>query len=113
MDTQSPTAREETDTAASLLKVVDGVQLTVTCPDCWFWTSIDEPEMAATEPDAPGAPRPLVLPPDAPPAAPEAAGVVELLVAAEVLDEPPPPQAVTKTTKRPQAPETTAQRRVR
>jgi hypothetical protein len=52
--TQSPAAADEDGTEAIWEKVVEGVQLTVTCPDCWFWTSMDEPEMAATEPEVGG-----------------------------------------------------------
>jgi hypothetical protein len=52
--TQSPAAAEEDATVATWEKVVVAVQLTVTWPLCWFWTSMDEPEMAATEPEAPG-----------------------------------------------------------
>jgi hypothetical protein len=34
--TQSPAAAEEDGTEATWEKVVEDVQLTVTCPDCWF-----------------------------------------------------------------------------
>ena len=34
-------------------KVVDELQFTVTWPDCWLWTSIDEPDTAATDPEEP------------------------------------------------------------
>ena len=52
--TQSPTATAEAGTLTVWLNRVEAVQLTVTCPCCWFWTSIDCPVMAATEPEAPG-----------------------------------------------------------
>ncbi|HVX23405.1 MAG TPA: hypothetical protein VHB02_18835 [Acidimicrobiales bacterium] len=56
--TQSPTATAEAGTLTICVKVVDVLQLTVTWPVCWFWTSIDDPVMAATEPEAPGNERP-------------------------------------------------------
>jgi hypothetical protein len=52
--TQSPTATADAETSTIWLKVVDVVQVTVTCPESWFWTSIDDPVMAATDPEAPG-----------------------------------------------------------
>jgi hypothetical protein len=52
--TQSPTATDDAETSTIWLKVVDVVQLTVTCPDSWLWTSIEVPVMAATDPEAPG-----------------------------------------------------------
>ena len=52
--TQSPTATEEDGTVTIWVNAVDVVQLTVVWPVCVFWTSMDEPVMAATEPDAPG-----------------------------------------------------------
>jgi hypothetical protein len=84
--THSPAVTAEAVTVAVWVNAVDEVQLTVTCPDCWFWTSIDDPEMSATDPDAPGnEPPPGVL------AAPDAATVVlEVLLAVMV---PPPPHA--------------------
>ena len=51
---QSPAAAEEDGTEAIWVKVVEGVQLTVTWPDCWLCTSMDEPVMAATEPEVGG-----------------------------------------------------------
>jgi hypothetical protein len=51
---QSPATAEEDGTEATWEKVVEGVQLTVTCPVCWFWTSMDEPVTAATEPEVGG-----------------------------------------------------------
>jgi hypothetical protein len=35
---------------------VEAVQSTVVWPDCWLCTSMVVPEMAATDPEAPGAP---------------------------------------------------------
>jgi hypothetical protein len=52
--TQSPTATEDAGTVTIWVKAVDVVQLTVTWPLCWFWTSMEEPVMTATEPEAPG-----------------------------------------------------------
>jgi hypothetical protein len=52
--TQSPAATEEAATDTVSEKVVDVLQLTVTWPDCSLWTSMDDPVMAATEPEAPG-----------------------------------------------------------
>jgi hypothetical protein len=52
--TQSPAATEEAETVAVCVKAVEEVQLTVTWPLCGFWTSIVEPETAATEPEVPG-----------------------------------------------------------
>ena len=52
--TQSPAATEEAGTVAVWVKVVEGVQLTVTWPLCGFWTSMVEPERAATEPEVNG-----------------------------------------------------------
>jgi hypothetical protein len=52
--TQSPAATEEDVTVATWENAVDDVQLTVTCPACWLWTSMDDPEMAATEPEVGG-----------------------------------------------------------
>jgi hypothetical protein len=49
--TQSPLATEETDTVAIWLNVVEEVHDTVVWPVCAFWTSIDVPEIAATEPE--------------------------------------------------------------
>jgi hypothetical protein len=57
--TQSPTATAEAGSVTVWLKRVELVQLTVTCPCCWFWTSIDCPVMAATDPKAPGNDPPL------------------------------------------------------
>jgi hypothetical protein len=87
--TQSPVATVDAATVAVWVKVVEGVQVTVTCPDCWFWTSMDDPEMAATDPEAPGN-----EPPPAPPGAraePAAAVVVTVVLLAVLLL--PPPQA--------------------
>lgn len=52
--TQSPTATEVAGTLTIWVKAVDVVQLTVVWPLCWLWTSMDDPVMAATEPEAPG-----------------------------------------------------------
>ena len=52
--TQSPTATEVAGTLTIWVKAVDVVQLTVVCPLCWLWTSMEDPVMAATEPEAPG-----------------------------------------------------------
>jgi hypothetical protein len=52
--TQSPAATDDAVSVAVFVKAVEAFQLTVTWPVCAFWTSIDEPEMAATEPEAPG-----------------------------------------------------------
>jgi hypothetical protein len=52
--TQSPTATSDTVEVTVWVKVVEGVQLTVTCPVSGFWTSIELPVTAATLPDAPG-----------------------------------------------------------
>jgi hypothetical protein len=57
--TQSPAATEVDGTVAVWEKVVDGVQLTVTWPLCWFWTSMDDPATAATDPEATGGEPPL------------------------------------------------------
>ena len=83
--TQSPAATFAADRVTVLVKAVEPVQLTVTCPDCWFWTSIDDPVMAATDPDAPGKLPPPVPPPAellAPPGAvlPAVVGVVAVLL---------------------------------
>lgn len=51
---QSPTATVEADAVVDWVKLVDGVQLTVTWPACWFWTSIEDPASDATDPTAPG-----------------------------------------------------------
>jgi hypothetical protein len=67
--TQLPTATAEAGTVTVWLNRVEGVQLTVTWPVCWFCTSIDCPVMAATDPKAPGN-DPPPPPPPPPPAAP-------------------------------------------
>jgi hypothetical protein len=59
-ETQSPAATDVEATVAVFENVVEGVQLTVTWPLCWFWTSIDEPVTAATDPEAPGPNEPWV-----------------------------------------------------
>ena len=73
--TQSPTFTDEAGTLTVLLNRVEDVQLTVTCPICWFCTSIEEPAIAATDPEAPGkepppgasdAPEPLPEAPEVP-----------------------------------------------
>ena len=69
--TQSPTATDAALTASDWLNVVDGVQLTVIWPVCWFWTSMDDPESDATEPTAPGNDPPDGLDPE-----PEVTGAV-------------------------------------
>jgi hypothetical protein len=103
--TQSPAATLAADTVTVLMNVVEDVQLIVTCPVCWFWTSIDDPEMAATEPEAPGklpppdppVPDPLVPePPPADPLPPEPLPPVVGLVAV-LVRLVPPPQALTST----------------
>jgi hypothetical protein len=84
--TQSPTATAGTFTV--WLNRVEAVQLTVTCPCCWFWTSMDCPVMAATEPDAPGnaPPPPGFAPvPGVPDEPALEGGVVVLLLLALVL----------------------------
>ena len=80
--TQSPMATLVAATVTVLVKLVDDVQLTVTWPVCWFWTSIDDPEMEATDPDAPGNPPPPAPPPPPPLAVPPGLAAV---VGGEVL----------------------------
>lgn len=93
---QSPAVRAEAVTSLVASKVVDEVQITVSCPSVSLWTSMEEPLTEATCPAAAGPcpavggavePEPLA---DMP--------VVELEVAAFVL----PPQAV-KTIDKPTA----------
>jgi hypothetical protein len=57
---QSPTATEESEVVTVWENEVEAVQSTVVWPDCSLWTSIELPEMAATDPEVPG-------PPGAPP----------------------------------------------
>jgi hypothetical protein len=64
--TQSPTARVEAGTVTVWLKVVVGLQLTVTCPLVGFWTSIEVPDRAASVPDAAVGAGPEVAAPAAP-----------------------------------------------
>lgn len=52
--TQSPTATCDSETDTVWVKVVEGVQLTVTWPLCGFCTSMEVPLSAATVPDAAG-----------------------------------------------------------
>ena len=81
MVTQSPVATDEAETVATWEKVVEVLQLTVTWPVCWFWTSIDVPEMAATDPEVPGNPPP----PAGVVAAPAAVAVARLAATAMVM----------------------------
>ena len=81
--TQSPTETADAGTLRVWLNRVEAVQLTVTCPCCWFWTSIACPVMAATEPEAPGndPPPPGFAPvPEVPDEPALEVGVVELLL---------------------------------
>jgi hypothetical protein len=103
--TQSPAATLAAETDTVLMKLVEDVQLTVTCPVCWFCTSIDEPDIAATEPEAPGKlppPDPPVAGPPVPDPAPvlplpaEALPPVVGLVAV-LVRLVPPPHALTST----------------
>jgi len=85
--TQSPAATDDAETVVDWEKVVDEVQLTVTCPAWALWTSMAAPDRDATDPDAPGnAPVPAAG------ADPEVLGGV---VVADVV-EPPPPQAASR-----------------
>lgn len=83
--TQVPDVSDETVKVAVLENRVEEVQSTVSCPVVAFCTSIDVPEMAATEPDVPGN-----LPPPPPPDPFGAAGAVVELELVEALEEPPP-----------------------
>jgi hypothetical protein len=86
--TQDPAESDETVRVAVLENLVEEVQLTVVCPAVEFCTSIDVPEMAATEPEVPGkAPPPR--PPN--PLVPlcEAGAVVEVVAVVAALEDPP------------------------
>lgn len=78
--TQTPGLSIETVRVAVLENRVPEVQVTVSCPEVGFCTSIDDPVMAATEPDVPGSCA-------GPPPAADAGAVVGLLA---VLAAPPP-----------------------
>ena len=82
--THVPAFREEAATVATFENLVEDVQVTVSCPDDWLWTSIDVPEMAATDPEVPG---------KRPPKPPGEAGAVVEVEFAAALDEPPPQAA--------------------
>lgn len=81
--TQSPSFTEDAETVTVLVKVVDEDQLTVTCPLWGFWTSIDDPVIAATVPVAPGNLEP------APPAPAPLVGLVAGVVFAACAAPPP------------------------
>jgi hypothetical protein len=83
--THSPAATEEAVSVALRLKVVDWVQLTVTCPVCWFWTSIEDADSEATDPVVPGNAPPLDAGADPDPGA--------TVVVDDAAVVPPPPQA--------------------
>jgi hypothetical protein len=51
--THEPLVSALTSSVTVLEKVVDAVQLTVVCPELWFWTSMLDPLRAATLPVAP------------------------------------------------------------
>jgi hypothetical protein len=56
--TQDPSVSDDTVRVPVLENLVEAVQVTVVCPDVGFCTSIEVPEMAATEPDVPWKARP-------------------------------------------------------
>jgi hypothetical protein len=68
--TQSPVASFEAATEMDSVKDVVEVQSTVTWPLSWLCTSIDEAEICATDPDAPGK-LPFPPPPERDPAGSE------------------------------------------
>lgn len=89
--THVPAESDETVKVAVLENLVEEVQSTVSCPAVGFCTSIDVPEMAATEPDVPG----KAPPPRPPNPVGDVATVVEVELVAAL--EAPPPQAARAT----------------
>ena len=87
--TQLPGESDDTVKEAVLENRVEEVQSTVSCPDVGFCTSMDVPEMVATEPDVPGTDPPRL------PVEPvgDAGAVVELVA----VFADPPPHAATAT----------------
>jgi hypothetical protein len=82
--TQSPTATVDADAVVDWVKLVDGVQLTVTWPVCWLWTSMEDPASAATDPTVPGNAPPAGAGPD-----PELAGATVVVEDADAVEVAP------------------------